>query len=56
MKYKKGDIITSPQEVDRIIVKVKKNSYLWKYLGLQHEPFDSIDSNDPLLEWWKLKE
>lgn len=55
MKFKKGDIITSQSNVDRVIVKVLRNSYLWRYSELAYGVYDSIDSNDPLLEWWELK-
>jgi len=55
MKFKKGDIIISQQNVEIEIVKVYKTFYKWKYLD-SGEIFDTINSNDPLLKWWRLKE
>ena len=56
MKFKKGDIVISEQKVEREIVKVCKGHYLWKYPKLAYGVYDSRDSNDPLLDWWKLKQ
>jgi len=55
MKFKQGNIIVSQQDVDREIVKVCKDYYLWKYPNLKYGVFNTKNSNDPLLEWWELK-
>lgn len=55
MKFSKGDIIISERGIEREIVKVCKDYYLWKYPDLAYGVYDSRNSNDPTLYWWKLK-
>ena len=55
MKFKEGDIIFSKNyNLHREIVKVNKKSYLWIYPEYPDKIFNSINSNDPLLEWWDI--
>ncbi|MDT2815983.1 hypothetical protein P7H75_14075 [Vagococcus carniphilus] len=55
MKLKKGDYISNGQ-VERKILKVSKNGYLWCYSDIPEKIFDSQNSNDPLfyLGWKKV--
>lgn len=55
-KFKKGDIIINQQGVIREIVKSCKDYYLWRYPDLAYGVYNSKNSNDPLLYWWKIKE
>lgn len=55
MKFKKGDCISNGQ-VEREILKVLKNGYLWCYSDVPEKIFNSQNSNDPLfyLGWEKV--
>jgi hypothetical protein len=58
-KLKVGDIIQNQQGVKKEIVKILSKSYLWRYPEIpkgENNLFNSINSNDPLFEWWvKIK-
>ena len=54
MKFNKGERIFSQGGIERIIVEVLSEGYLWKY-PLEDMIYDSRNSNDPQLEWWSKK-